>query len=301
MPPSKYRCALCEKTFYGKQKFLDCTSCDERFHCGCLKISDDEYVIYKQGAFKCTVCLTKPRISNDDTPVRKSASASLPSTEADSDRTVIGHDLISCFESMLQVRMDHMVQLLTNEIGSLRELVSQLISKNTDLKSVIVELKSAISIVARVSVQGTPSSTRTNSGKKTKKVSEPESVVDKSSCAAEESQSISPLKSTNCVSANEENPSTRFENSSWCQVVGRRQRRTEISSLTQRQPEKKKGTQKCIIGRGAADSSMVVKRTKALFVTRFNPGVKEEDISQFLKSINITTAVATQLKTKDNN
>jgi hypothetical protein len=34
---SKDQCEVCEKPFYGKQKFIRCGECDLRFHCNCLQ------------------------------------------------------------------------------------------------------------------------------------------------------------------------------------------------------------------------------------------------------------------------
>jgi DNA-directed RNA polymerase subunit RPC12/RpoP len=56
---SKDLCAVCEKPFYGKQKFIRCGECDSRFHCNCLQTGVLETIVSAftgKSAYKCENC-----------------------------------------------------------------------------------------------------------------------------------------------------------------------------------------------------------------------------------------------------
>jgi hypothetical protein len=56
---SRDLCAVCEKPFYGKQKFIGFGECDLHFHCNCLQISVLETNVSAstgKSAYKCDSC-----------------------------------------------------------------------------------------------------------------------------------------------------------------------------------------------------------------------------------------------------
>jgi hypothetical protein len=68
---SKDLCAVCEKPFYGKQKFTRCGECDSRFHCNCLQSDVSESnVIASTGksAYKSENCKKQARDSTNGNP-----------------------------------------------------------------------------------------------------------------------------------------------------------------------------------------------------------------------------------------
>jgi hypothetical protein len=56
---SKDPCEVCEKPFYGKQKFIRCSKCDLRFHCNCLQTGVTETNVNAstgKSTYKCDSC-----------------------------------------------------------------------------------------------------------------------------------------------------------------------------------------------------------------------------------------------------
>jgi hypothetical protein len=96
MPASKDVCGLCNKGFYGKQKFIMCLGpCAFRYHLSCVNISEAEYSCYTiagESTYKCISCIKNQRsLRCDDTPVKTRSVAPAP-TEASSPVKVISPD-----------------------------------------------------------------------------------------------------------------------------------------------------------------------------------------------------------------
>jgi hypothetical protein len=56
---SRDACPVCDKRFYGKQKFVRCGACDIRTHCVCLQLGDAEQVTISatvESTYKCDSC-----------------------------------------------------------------------------------------------------------------------------------------------------------------------------------------------------------------------------------------------------
>jgi hypothetical protein len=67
-------CPVCDKPFYGKQKFFLCCECDIRIHCVCLQLGDAEQAAISataQSAYKCDSCAkTLGSSDNDKAPAK---------------------------------------------------------------------------------------------------------------------------------------------------------------------------------------------------------------------------------------
>jgi hypothetical protein len=83
---SKDLCAVCEKPFYGKQKFIRCGECDSCFHCNCLQSDVSESnVIASTGksAYKCENCKKQASDSTNEQSVNISNQKEVLSEEAE--------------------------------------------------------------------------------------------------------------------------------------------------------------------------------------------------------------------------
>jgi hypothetical protein len=74
MGGSRDACPVCDKPFYGKQKFLHCGACDIRIHCMCLQLGEAEQAtisVTGESAYKCDSCAkTLGSSSNDKAPAK---------------------------------------------------------------------------------------------------------------------------------------------------------------------------------------------------------------------------------------
>jgi hypothetical protein len=65
MAASKVCCKVCNKPFYGKEKYIRCCGpCVPRFHISCLKLSETEYSFFTsqgESTFKCAGCVNDLR------------------------------------------------------------------------------------------------------------------------------------------------------------------------------------------------------------------------------------------------
>jgi hypothetical protein len=59
MVTSQDACPLCDKSFYGKQKFVRCGACETRIHCVCLQLGEAEQATITatgESVYKCDAC-----------------------------------------------------------------------------------------------------------------------------------------------------------------------------------------------------------------------------------------------------
>jgi hypothetical protein len=55
----RHACPLCDKPFYGKQKFFRCGACEVRIHCVCLQLREAKQVAISatgESVYRCDVC-----------------------------------------------------------------------------------------------------------------------------------------------------------------------------------------------------------------------------------------------------
>jgi hypothetical protein len=79
---SRDTCPLCDKPFYGKQKFIHCSACYIRVHSVCLKLGEPELASLTsmgKSLYKCAACKALGSRSMDTTQVQ--LQESLPNEE----------------------------------------------------------------------------------------------------------------------------------------------------------------------------------------------------------------------------
>jgi hypothetical protein len=70
MVASQDTCPLCDKPFYGKQKFIRCSACDIHVHSMCLQLGEAELASLTatgENLYKCSVCKALGSRSMDTT------------------------------------------------------------------------------------------------------------------------------------------------------------------------------------------------------------------------------------------
>ncbi|PNF33865.1 hypothetical protein B7P43_G07227 [Cryptotermes secundus] len=77
MVASRDACPLCDKPFYGKQKFIRCGVCEVRSHCACLQLGETEQatlIAEGESVYKCNACANSSGIDMDPTNSLRSPS-----------------------------------------------------------------------------------------------------------------------------------------------------------------------------------------------------------------------------------
>ncbi|XP_033608317.1 uncharacterized protein LOC117282512 [Cryptotermes secundus] len=147
MVASRDACPLCDKPFYGKQKFIRCGVCEVRSHCACLQLGEAEKATLTaegESVYKCNACANSSGIDMDPTnspgsPSNEGANEGATSC-ASSNREV--SPLISVSNQLEAIR--HNGQCTVQLIESLVDMVTNLAKEVAHLKNDNLLLKEEI-------------------------------------------------------------------------------------------------------------------------------------------------------------
>lgn len=313
MPGSTDKCTLCDNVFYGKQQRLRCCDCDNRYHVTCLKLSRLEKEIYQLGPYKCQTCLSSVT-THDKDPV--------PGNEEEVDNVEIDEPRVNPTGQLI-IRQEDFVSLLGNirktfsegvalivdnlheELSSVRQELSNLKEENLTLKNIIEELRlSTLASVSNVTVGPTKNKkdyvgavksgphldSRKNSSQPMKtnpaapappRLVQPEGLL--AQLPSEEPQTM----------LLEEDPAVL--DGEW-NVVGKKK---EIKKrLEKKSAPASKRPKNVRLGEKADASNLIRQRTRAIFVSRFNPNVDEGRVQSLLKEHNFQNLKCHKLKTR---
>lgn len=327
MPGSSDTCPLCDKVFFGRQKFLTCVTCQLRHHVACLKISEGELAIYQTSPFKCNKCMNNKVPTNDDTPI-KVKTPSLhnigynepvnPTTEFELNHLKAEFSsLTAVFQSMIDCAVAKIVNATQANISVLNEEIKALRLENAELKSAI----SSITCLAPTSAH--PSSSRDiydgdqpdpveqNSRSKNtlskkrrrnrkKGNSRNEVEIDTPVSSNLNNDLVIPVRDDNIIDDNNSGnfPSINSE-PVWTKVNKKNKSKPSIGAkgrgtvLNPKIPSKGpflKNAKNVKFGTSKANNDLVSShfiRKRALFATRFRSTVTVEDIGAWLKNPNI--------------
>jgi hypothetical protein len=146
MVASRDACPLCDKPFYGKQKFVRCGACEIRFHCVCLQLEEAEQAAITatgESVFKCNAC-AKASGSNsiDKAPAKSLESLSYEGATSCASSNEEDSPLISVSNQLQAIRRNGKCTI--ELVGPLVELVTNLTKEVTHLKSDNMMLKQEI-------------------------------------------------------------------------------------------------------------------------------------------------------------
>jgi hypothetical protein len=152
MVASRDACHICDKPFYGKQKFVRCVTCDLRFHGTCIQRKEADQATAtasSKSVFTCDSCTNSVGPCNDKTPIEscqlQSSSSegalSWPSPNSEYAQSV--NSQLAAIRingqgtfKLVQTLMD-MVNQLTNEVASLKSDNAYTKNKIKNLRSVL--------------------------------------------------------------------------------------------------------------------------------------------------------------------
>jgi hypothetical protein len=145
MVASRDACPICDKPFYGKQKFVRCDTCELRFHCTCLHHGElDQATASATGksVFTCDSCSNSLGPGNDKTPV-ESLQLQHPSSEGALSCSSSHSEYVSSVSSQLEaVRVNG--QGTIELIQTLLDMVTKLTNEVTHLRTDNVYMKKEI-------------------------------------------------------------------------------------------------------------------------------------------------------------
>ncbi|KAH9367240.1 hypothetical protein HPB48_013484 [Haemaphysalis longicornis] len=126
-------CGSCAARFYAKQQFLQCLSCERRFHCKCINVRTEDYNFFMesgQSSYKCSSCARRSSVSPSvDNGTEFHSSKVHPTSNSADIRKLSTLDHISELSTILN-RLD----LLETEVKCLK-------AENSHLRSELLQLR----------------------------------------------------------------------------------------------------------------------------------------------------------------
>lgn len=308
MAPTSFKCNHCDKAFYGRQKRLPCKGpCEGLFHPDCVKVKDEEFdvlMINGVSSFVCDSCSRLPR--NDDTPVavaggNRSRKTTVTKRKAfdENDGNVEIETVTKCYCDDLVPKLFGMIEKLEGKVNALIKVIGKSSSDVEDLKKenrILTERINLLVVGNKPTQNGGDTAllsfSKAVKGKTTKNLNKKEANVVE--CIVEESKFHDEIGQEMGL-LNEKSP----EKSSveWTTVTSKKQKvqRAKLEKLA----GIVKRNKKLIVGNSASGSHLVKPRSRSLFVTRFEPITKAEDIEKLVKdAAAVTDVTCTKLNTK---
>jgi hypothetical protein len=324
MVASRDACPLCDKPFYGKQKYIRCGVCEIRVHCVCLQLGDDEMATVTatgESTYKCNKCAKELEPSDDDKTPAKSPESQCNHEGAMSSAS--SHEeassLISVSSKLEAIRLNgkctiELVESLVAMVSNLTKEVTHLKNDNVLLKEEIKNLRSIVEAPSRLPSQSIPREHRILPVEMSHKGAAGNNLVPTATLSTQVSPAI-PIpagmtftelsyRDVAAAGISPPKPTTLPDADGFKTVTYRKKTTTnthpaEIAAVNRVKPRRQP-----LIGVGSSVSLPVItkpQRSKALFVSRFSPEVTSDDVSKTLKEqLSLERLVCTKLKTKFN-
>ncbi|KDR17953.1 hypothetical protein L798_08171 [Zootermopsis nevadensis] len=305
MVASKDCCSVCKRPFHGKQKCIRCSGpCGSRLHLSCLNMSDTEYSLFMvdgQSTYNCVSCVLLSRASSPKNTRRRSlrsaSTSELPVKDISPDGASMPLDPESLGVQIEMVRRNgasthKLVENLVQMVLKLSEDVQLLRKDNGYLKSQLAKLASCAPAPAvPPSIQKPSSLVYDDAAHK---------AADPALCSASTSADAGSKSYKDILSAGLKPKVSGAESEDFI-TVSYKKKPTSVMPSVNTVNTVRQRRQPLIGVRNSAALPIVCKRerSKALFVSRFSPGVSAADVEKSLKEqLSLKRLVCTRLKTK---
>lgn len=324
MAPTASKCPKCSEGIHGRQKRLPCKICEEVYHAACVEVRSEEVSLFFDGSgnskYTCETCLKKPK--GDGTPISGKMTGRNSSPKKNKIDTTKGkydddpkydvktkckcEEIIPIIVDMKENFHDKIEQLVST-IVSMKDMVEKLSRDNESLKGQVAELLATRTDVSDCNGEmaqtgsGNNGRSRRNRNRMLKSSVQQPVVSDVQELTQAESVAGVPATTEHDV-VEEGNDDNRMASqpSSWSKVVGRN-RNKDAPKKPQGQPFKISSNKKkknIIVGKGAENMHLAKPRKRALFATRFEEGVKRDEVEDLIKTAANIDVTCTKLRTK---
>ncbi|KAG0411199.1 hypothetical protein HPB47_011664 [Ixodes persulcatus] len=134
-------CARCSEPIRGRQQFLPCVSCGQRFHCKCLGIRSEEYNFLMQSgssSYKCVKCVKRP----DPSTVQLASAVDTADTPPEGPEAF--SELAGSACGSVSPNVMTLMQKMVTQIDALTFEVRQLRAENVTLRVEIRDLRECV-------------------------------------------------------------------------------------------------------------------------------------------------------------
>lgn len=314
MAPSSYKCGICDKPFYGKHKRLPCKGpCNKVFHPTCVKVGDNEFDLFMVNGVSSFSCNPCTRIRKDDgTPVAASAvrtarkNWAIENDDEGSDESQnkqmdeIPTESMCCCDKLVPKLLDliqsleEKVEMLVKNVADNTVMIEKLVCENVSLRDRL-SASSEESQSVKSQYSEVVKKRRVAPGRRKVKSA---GVTEEVLIPGNSEVGASDIVSDGVVEERERENELPAQSASgeWVKVGDRKKPNKRVQQSRPQKPIKKNA----ILGKKEAKEHLVVKqRKRALFVTRFDPEVKANEVVELVNDAVVVTDIkCTQLVTK---